>query len=174
MNCPYCDKEIIDEDSIYCPKCGKSLAPGGDIEQSTLDLQQKRTDLVLVAAVFSIISAAFVASLGYVGIYQYTALLDYYGSTMASEFLGFLIFGVAGVIAAVFALVGGIFLLKRKRFKLSTLGFISPLVSVFVTYITIQQYDYGFIEILVFTEIIAFILSFMSGVLVFSSKAEFG
>ena len=173
MNCPNCDKEILDEDAPFCPKCGKSLTPEGEIEQNALDVQQKRTDLVLAAAILSIISATFIASLGYIGIYQYNTLLAYYGSSMASEFLGFLIFGVIGIIASVFALAGGIFMLKRKRFILSTLGFILPLVSVVSTYITIQQYNYGFTDILLFIEITAFILSIMSGILIFTSKSEF-
>lgn len=166
MNCPNCGKEIIYEDATFCPKCGKSLAPEDEI-------QQKRTDLVLAAAILSIISAAFVASLGYIGIYQYNTLLSYYGSAMASEFLGFLIFGVIGIIASVFALAGGIFMLKRKWFIFSMLGAIFPLVSVFVTYISIQHYNYGFTDIMLFTEISAAILSIMSILLIFTSKAEF-
>ena len=166
MNCPNCGKEILYEDATFCPKCGESLAPEDEI-------QQKRTDLVLAAAILSIISAAFVASLGYIGIYQYTTLLSYYGSSMASEFLGFLIFGVIGIIASVFALAGGIFMLKRKWFIFSMLGAIFPLVSVFVTYISIQHYNYGFTDIMLFTEISAAILSIMSILLIFTSKAEF-
>lgn len=166
MNCPNCGKEILYEDATFCPKCGKSLAPEDEI-------QQKRTDLVLAAAILSIISATFVASLGYIGIYQYTTLLSYYGSSMASEFLGFLIFGVIGIIAAVFALAGGTFMLKRKWFIFSMLGAIFPLVSVFVTYISIQHYNYGFTDIMLFTEISAAILSIMSILLIFTSKAEF-
>jgi len=166
LNCPNCGKEILYEDATFCPKCGKSLAPEDEI-------QQKRTDLVLAAAILSIISATFVASLGYIGIYQYTTLLSYYGSSMASEFLGFLIFGVIGIIAAVFALAGGTFMLKRKWFIFSMLGAIFPLVSVFVTYISIQHYNYGFTDIMLFTEISAAILSIMSILLIFTSKAEF-
>jgi len=166
LNCPNCGKQILYEDATFCPKCGKSLAPEDEI-------QQKRTDLVLVAAMLTIISATFVASLGYIGIYQYTTLVSYYGSAMASELLGFLIFGVDGIIVSAFALAGGIFMLKRKSFKLSTLGFILPLVSVVSTYITIQQYNYGFTDIVLFTEISAVIFSIMSILLIFTSKAEF-
>ena len=166
MNCPNCGKEIIYEDATFCPKCGKSLAPEDEI-------QQKRTDLVLVAAMLTIISAAFVASLGYIGIYQYTTLFSYYGSAMASELLGFLIFGVDGIIVSAFALAGGIFMLKRKWFIFSMLGAIFPLVSVFVTYISVQHYNYGFTDIVLFTEISAAILSIMSILLIFTSKAEF-
>lgn len=166
MNCPNCGKEILYEDATFCPKCGKSLAPEDEI-------QQKRTDLVLVAAMLTIISAAFVASLGYIGIYQYTTLFSYYGSAMASELLGFLIFGVDGIIVSAFALAGGIFMLKRKSFILSMLGAIFPLVSVFVTYISVQHYNYGFTDIVLFTEISAAIFSIMSILLIFTSKAEF-
>lgn len=173
MNCPNCGKEIIYEDATFCPKCGESLAPEDETQQDTIEIPQKRTDLVLAAAILSIISAAFVASLGYIGIYQYTTLLSYYGSSMASEFLGFLIFGVDGIIVSAFALAGGIFMLKRKWFIFSMLGAIFPLVSVFVTYISIQHYNYGFTDIVLFTEISAAILSIMSILLIFTSKAEF-
>ena len=171
MNCPHCDNELIDEDATFCSKCGKSITTKGEIEKSVLDVQQKRTDLVLAAAILSIVSAAFIASLGYIGIYQYISLLAYYDSSLI---LGFLIFGVIGIIASVIALAGGTFMLKRKRFILSTLGFILPLVSVVSTYITIQYFNYGFTDILTISfTIITFILSIMSGILILTSKAEF-
>jgi len=166
LNCPNCGEEILDEDATFCPKCGKSL-------EAEDEIQQKRTDLVLAAAMLTIIAAVFVASLGYIGIYQYTTLLAYYGSAMASELFGFLIFGVDGIIVSAFALAGGIFMLKRKWFIFSMLGAIFPLVSVFVTYISIQHYNYGFTDIVLFTEISAAILSIMSILLIFISKAEF-
>jgi hypothetical protein len=173
LKCPNCGEEILDEDATVCPECGESLSPEDENQQDSLGLQQKQTDLVLAAALLSIISATFVASVGYLGLYQYSSLLEYYGSEFASQFLGFLIFGAADIVAAVFALIGGIFMLKRKRFIVSTMGFVLPLVSVFITYITIQQYNYGFTDILLFAEITVFILSFVSGILVFTSKAEF-
>jgi predicted nucleic acid-binding Zn ribbon protein len=166
LNCPNCGKEIPYEDATFCPKCGEPLTPEDEV-------QQKRTDLVLAAAMLTIIAAAFVASLGYIGIYQYTTLLSYYGSAMASELFGFLIFGVDGIIVSAFALAGGIFMLKRKWFIFSMLGAIFPLVSVFVTYISIQHYNYGFTDILLFTEISATIFSIMSILLIFASKPEF-
>lgn len=166
MNCPYCGNEIIYEDATFCPKCGKSLEPADEIPK-------KRTDLVLVAAMLTIISAAFVASIGYIGVYQYTTLIDYYGSSRASEFLGFLIFGIADIIGAVLALVGGIYMLKRKHLKISVLGVIFLLVSVLVNYIIIIRYNYGFTDILLFSEVTVLIFSILSGVLIFTSKAEF-
>lgn len=173
MNCPYCGNEIIYEDATFCPKCGKSLVSEDELQQNSIQMQQKRADLVLVAAMLTIIPATFMASIGYIGVYQYQALVDYYGSSLASEFLGFLIFGVVDILCAVFAVVGGMFMLKRKRLKISILGVVLLLVSVFVTYITIIQYQYGFTDILLFSEVSAFIFSILSGTLIFASKAEF-
>jgi len=173
LNCPYCDNEIVYEDATFCPKCGQSLAPEGEIKQNSIQMKQKRADLVLVAAMLTIISAAFMASIGYIGAYQYQALIYLYGSSLASEVLGFLIFGVVDIVCAVFAIVVGTFMLKRKHFKISILGVVLLLVSVFATYITIVQYQYGFTDILLFSEVSVFIFSILSGTLIFTSKAEF-
>ena len=173
LNCPYCGNEIVYEDAIFCPKCGKSLAPDGELEQNSVDMPQKRADLVFAASILTIIAATFIASIGYIGVNQYNTLIDYYGSSMASEFLGFLIFGVADILCAVFAVVGGMFMLKRKHLKISILAVISLLVSVFVNYITIVQYQYGFTDIMLFSEVSVFIFSILSGILIFTSKAEF-
>ena len=173
MNCPYCGNEIIYEDATFCPKCGKSLVSEDELQQNSIQMQQKRADLVLAAAMLTIIPATFMASIGYIGVYQYQSLLDYYGSSLASEFLGFLIFGVIDILCAVFAVVGATFMLKRKRFKISILGVVLLLVSVVVTYITVVQYQYGFTDILLFSEVSAFIFSILSGTLIFASKAEF-
>jgi len=91
---------------------------------------------------------------------------------MASEFLGFLILGVVDIICVVFALVGGLFMLKRKHFKISILGIVLLFVSVFVTFITIVQYQYGFSDILLFSEVSVFIFSILSGTLIFISTVE--
>jgi len=173
LNCPYCNEEIVYEDVTFCPKCGKSFTSEGEIDPNTLDMQQKRPDLVLGAAILTIVSAAFIASIGYMGTYQYIALLDHYGSSMASEFLGFLIFGILGIISAAFALTGSMFMLQRKRFKISMLGTIFPLISVIGTYITIQQYSYGLTDTLLFNEPVVVIVTIMSILLLFKSKAEF-
>jgi len=133
-------------------------------------MQQERTDLVFAAGILTIISAAFSSGLGYISIYQYVSLLSYYGHSLLQ---GFLILGVFGIVASAFGLVGGIFMLKRKSIKVSMLGVILLLVSVVVTYITIQHYQYGFAEIILFSEISIFILSILSGVLIFTSKTEF-
>ena len=163
MNCPNCGKEILDEDASFCPKCGESLAPEDEI-------QQKQTDLVLVAGMLTIISAAFSSGLGYIALYQYVSLISYYGHSLLQ---GFLILGVFGIVASAFGLAGGIFMLKRKVIKVSMLGVILLVVSVVVTYINIQHYQYGFTDILLFSEISILIFSILSGALIFTSKAEF-
>ena len=173
MNCPYCDNEIVHEDATFCPKCGKSLTAEDETQQATIEVPQKRTDLVLAAAILTMVSAAFVAGIGFIGVYQYDTLVSYYGSSMASEFLGFLIFGVVGIIAAAFGLVGGMFMLKRKRFTISMLGAIFPLISVLVTFISVQQYGYSFTDLVLFTEITIAMLSLMSIMLSFPSKTEY-
>ena len=173
MNCPYCDNELVDEDAPLCPKCGKSLTSEDEPQQNAMIMPQKRTDLVPVAAVLTIIAATFMASIGYIGVYQNLALIDYYGATMASEFLGFLIFGVFDILCAGFALFAGMFMLKRKRLKISILGVILLLTSVLVTYIINIQYEYGFSDILLFSEVSVFIMAILSGALISTSKAEF-
>jgi predicted nucleic acid-binding Zn ribbon protein len=163
LNCPNCGKEILDEDAAFCPKCGEPLEPEDE-------MQQERTDLVLAAGILTIIAATFSSGLGYISIYQYVSLLSYYDQSLLQ---GFLILGVSGIMASAFGLAGGVFMLQRKRIKVSMLGVILLLVSVFVSYITIQHYQYGFTEIILFSEISIFIFSILSGVLVFTSKAEF-
>jgi predicted nucleic acid-binding Zn ribbon protein len=163
LNCPNCGKEILDEDSTFCPKCGEPLEPEDE-------MQQELTDLVLASGTLTIISAAFSSGVGYIALYQYISLLSYYGHDLLQ---GFLFLGVFGIVASAFGLVGGVFMLKRKRIKVSMLGIILLLVSIFVTYIIIQHYQYGFTDILLFSEISIFIFSILSGVLVFTSKTEF-
>lgn len=160
--CPNCGKEILDEDATFCPKCGHPL-----------EAQRKSSDLVLAAGILTIVAAAFSAGLGYIALYQYTSLLTYYGSTLSSQFLGFLIFGIIDIIAAAFAIAGGIMMLKRKFIVISMLGVILLLVSAFVTYITIQHYNYGFTDTMLLSEIAVIIFSILSGILVLTSKKEF-
>ena len=166
MICPNCSKEITDEDTFFCPKCGKSLTD----ESKVGETQSKITDLVLAAGILSLISATFSSGLGYIAIYQYISLLSYYGNNLLQ---GFLIMGCFGIVASAFGLAGGILMLKRKRIKLSILGITLLVVSVFLNYVIIQYYQYGFSDILLFAEISIFILSIWSGALVFTSKAEF-
>jgi len=170
LSCPNCGKEILDEDSPFCPNCGKSLASDGDSIQNAFEVQQKSTDLVLAAAILTIVASAFSAGLGYIGVYQYTSLVAYYDSSILT---GFLILAAVGLTVSAFAIFGGIFMLKRKYIKVSVLGVALLLVSVVANYVTLQHYNYGFSDIIVMSEIAILILSVLSGVFVATSKAEF-
>jgi len=170
LNCPNCGKEILHEDATFCPKCGKSLAPEDETQQDTIKIPQKRTDLVLAAGILTIVAAAFSGGMSYIAIYQYISLVSIYGFSLI---VGFLIFGVIGIIASAFAIAGATFMLKRKRIKISMLGIILLIVSVLATFITIEQYIYGYTDVLLLSEISTIILSIMSGIFVVTSRAEF-
>ncbi len=180
MNCPYCGNELEDEDATVCPECGKSLTAEDETEQDIVEVPQKRTDLVFAAAILTMISAAFVAGLGCLGVYQYSAAIDYYltyyglSYSVASEFaLGFMLLGADGIIAAAFGLAGATAMLKRKWFIFSMVGTVFPLVSVIVTFICVQQYGYGFTDTLIFAEVSAAMLSVISTLLNFVSRKEY-
>ena len=180
MNCPHCGSELEYEDATFCPNCGESLTTEDETQQEVAETQQKQTDLKLAAAILTMISATFVASLGCVGINNYFAAIDYYmayyglSSSAAAEFaLGFLLFGVEGLIAGAFALAGAFFVLKKKWFTFSMIGTIFPLASVFVTLLCVQHYNYGFTDILIFAEVAAAMLSVMGILLNFVSRKEY-
>jgi len=165
LKCPHCGEEIPYENVSFCPKCGKSL-----------EVQQNLTDLVLAAAMLTIISAAFSAGLGYLAFDRY---LSYVFDYSFSIVLGFLIVAVISTIVSVFGIAGGIFMLKRKHINFSMLGTILLLVSAVGNYITLQYYrlqysqQYGFMEIALFSAILILIFSILSGIFVTASKAEF-
>jgi len=173
--CPNCGKEIVDEENTVCPDCGKPVATLEDNSLGSVQMQ-KKPDLVFAAAILTLISAAFIASVGYIGLYQYTSLVDYFGSTsMPSDFQGFLIFGVICIVGSMGALAGGMFMLKRNNFKLSMLGIVSLLISVFVTYAFTPAFSYSFDTkaILMFSEVTVFMCAIISGLFVSSSNNEF-
>ena len=177
MNCPYCDNELVDEDAPFCPKCGKSLAPEGELEQISVGVPRKQTDLVLAAALLTIIAAAFIASGGSLYLDQYNVVilnLIYYAPLTASDFLGFLLIGILRIVLIVPALIGSIFMLSRKRFKISILGAVFPIVSVLLTFIIAELiYNYGYTGITIFLDETPLIISIVSVMLLLKSKAEF-
>jgi uncharacterized paraquat-inducible protein A len=147
LKCPHCGEEILDEDATFCPKCGKSL----EIRSS------KSSDMVLAAAILTIISAAFSAGLGYVSLYYYA----YYYS---SEYL---IVGILTIVAGAVAIAGALFMFKRKNLIISIIGAIFPLVAVFTPYLVYGQYQFGIIEISMI------IFAMLSGIFIFTSRDEF-
>ena len=124
--CPNCGKEVDDEPA-FCPSCGKPLAAVDDNSCSnSVQVKKQQSDLVFAAAILTLISAAIVASMGYIGLYQYTSFVDFFGSTFApTDFEGFLIFGLVCIVGSMCALAGGMFMLKRNNFKISMLGIVS-------------------------------------------------
>ena len=175
MICPNCGKEILDDNNTVCLNCGKSLESEETNLSESVQVQQKQPDLVFAAAILTIISAAFIASIGYIGLYQYASLADYFGVSMPSDFQGFLILGGVCIIGSVVALAGGMFMLKRKNFKFSLVGIISLIISVLVTYVFTPSYSYSFDvkAILLFSEVTVFVFSIMSGLFVSNSNSEF-
>ena len=171
MNCPYCDSEI-DDDSAFCPKCGESLVVEDEPQQSLEVVQTKQRDLLLVAAIFTVISAVFMVSTGYIVVYEYQAAVEHYGSSMASALLGFMIYGVVDILCGGFAVLCGVFMLQSRSLKISVLGNVLLLVSVVVTYMAMLQYQY-FGDILLFSEVSVLVFSILSGFLLFKSKDEF-
>ncbi len=161
LKCPHCGEEVPYEDVSFCPKCGKSL-----------DLQQKSTDLVLAAAMLTIISAAFSAGLGYLAFDRYMYYISFVD-------WGFLIIGFLSTVVSAFGIAGGIFMLKRKHINFSMLASILLLVSAVGNYVIIQynyqKYYYvtNFTGIALFCEITIIIFSILSGIFITTSKAEF-
>ncbi len=161
MKCPNCNAEIIDEDATFCPKCGEPLKP-----QS----QSKGSDLVLAAAILTIIAAAFSAGLGYGAINQYTSATSYYnsiGSPLPPEYFNYLIVGILTIVAGAIAIAGAILMLKRRIIIVSIIGAIVPLIGVFAPYIVVPQYQYGIVEISII------IFAILSGIFVVTSRKEF-
>ncbi|MCW4021690.1 MAG: zinc ribbon domain-containing protein [Candidatus Bathyarchaeota archaeon] len=177
MICPNCGKELVDDENAVCPECGKPVATIDDDNALTsVNAQQKQPDLIFAAAILTLISAALIASVGYIGLYQYASLADYFMSTtIPSDFQGFLIFGVVCIVGSMGALAGGMFMLKRNNFKLSMLGIICLIISVIVTYAFTPAFSYSFDvkAILMFTEVTVFVCAIISGLFVSNSYNEF-
>jgi predicted RNA-binding Zn-ribbon protein involved in translation (DUF1610 family) len=166
LKCPHCGEEVPYENVKFCPNCGKSLV-----------VKQKiRTDLVLVAAMLTIISAAFSAGLGYLAFDRYISYAFAAESYTFAALAGFLVVGVFSIVGAVFGIIAGLFMLQRKNVNFSMLGVILLLVSAFADYITLCFYgyiQYGFSEIALFCEITILIFSILSAMFLTKSKAEF-
>ena len=166
LKCPHCGEEVPYENVKFCPNCGKSLV-----------VKQKiRTDLVLAAAMLTIISAAFSAGLGYLAFDRYVAYAFGAESYTFAALAGFLVVGIFSIIGTVFGIIAGLFMLQRKNVNFSMLGVILLLVSAFADYIILYLYgyiQYGFSEIALFCEIVILIFSILSGMLLTKSKAEF-
>ncbi|MDG6222979.1 MAG: hypothetical protein IAX21_01120 [Candidatus Bathyarchaeota archaeon] len=177
MICPNCGKDVIIDENEVCPDCSKFVLTENDEKQSnSVQLQHKQPDLVFAAAILTLISAAFIASVGYVGLYQYASLVDYFGSTvLPSDLQGFLVFGAVSIICSICAMASGMFMLKKTNFKFSMIGILSLILAVFVIYVFTPSYSYSFDvrSILMFAEVTVFLFAIISGLFVSSSNTEF-
>jgi DNA-directed RNA polymerase subunit RPC12/RpoP len=153
LNCPYCGKEISAEDATFCPYCGESLEP-----------KPKSSDVVLAAAILTIVAAAFSAGTGYGALNQYTLLAPNFEFSVISNYL---IVGIIDIVTSVIAIAGAILMLKRKIIIISIIGAIVPLVAVFTPYLVVPQYQYGIVEIAII------IFAMLSGIFVITSRNEF-
>jgi len=81
--------------------------------------------------------------------------------------------GVFALISSVFGVAGGMLALTRKRFKFSVLGILLVLASALFTFIVIEQYQYGYTDIIMLSEISIAVFSLASAILVVKSKNEF-
>jgi len=166
LKCPHCGEEIPYEDVKFCPKCGKSL-----------EVKQTSTDLVLAAAMLTIISAAFSAGVGYLGFERYLLWSSY--TEYAHLTSGFLVVGLLSIVVTMFGIVAGIFMLKKQYVNVSMLVVILLLISAFGNFIALYYYrfpaaeQYGFMEIALFCEIAIIIFSILSAMFIAVSKSEF-
>ena len=166
MKCPHCGEDVPYENVKFCPNCGKTLV----VKQKT-----GTTDLILVTAILTIMSAAFCAGLGCVGIERY---LFWTSNGYVDLTIGFVGGGILSIVGAVFGILAGRFMLKRENVNFAMLGIILLLVSVFGDFILFNIFlygyaQYGFAEISIFTEIVIFIFTILSALFLTKTKAEF-
>lgn len=164
LNCVKCGKEIVDENSSFCAYCGNPF-----------DSKKDKTELLVGAAILLIIAATFTAVIGVIGLVNYQATMAYINQVGgdASIYLGFLIFGIINLIAFIPGLMGGLFVLFKKRQKFSLISAIIVLSSALATILVIEYYAYGYADSVLFSQISIIVFSFLSIFLIKKSKTEF-
>jgi hypothetical protein len=127
------------------------------------------------AGILATIAGTFSGGVGTIGIVTYHSSVSYYASLGydISTYMGFLLLGVFALISSVFGVAGGMLALTRKRFKFSVLGILLVLASALFTFIVIEQYQYGYTDIIMLSEISIAVFSLASAILVVKSKNEF-
>lgn len=116
LHCPNCGKEILDENAVFCPYCGKPLAVPAHQAKAI-----RSTSLPTAAGVAIIMAATISALYGLLGTLNIVLELGRIGSNINLSF-EILFEGFFGVLAFAFGLVAAIFTLKRRHFALSMLG----------------------------------------------------
>jgi hypothetical protein len=116
LHCPNCGKEILDENAVSCPYCGKPLTVPAHQAKAI-----RSTSLPTAASVAIIMAATISALYGLLGTLNIVLELGRIGSNINLSF-EILFQGFFGVLAFAFGLVAAIFTLKRRHFALSMFG----------------------------------------------------
>jgi len=111
LACPKCNRQIRDEDAVYCPYCSNPLSTGA----------LKRTDFPIAGGVLLIIAASVCVFVGIVsvGIFFATSQYMYYPDWRVYYLMPRyenLLAGAVGILAFVYGLAAGILSLKRRKF----------------------------------------------------------
>ncbi|MBS7632066.1 zinc ribbon domain-containing protein [Candidatus Bathyarchaeota archaeon] len=130
LNCSKCGRQIRDEDAVYCPFCSGVVKPEA----------VKKTDfpiaggiLLIIGASVSILTGILVLIIVESGRYVY-----YYNPRPPYE--GLIASGLS-VLAFIYGVVGGVFSLKRRRFRHSLVGgLFVALEGLFVILALAQQF----------------------------------
>ncbi|MCJ7767310.1 zinc ribbon domain-containing protein [Candidatus Bathyarchaeota archaeon] len=135
LNCPNCKKRVRDEEANYCPYCGKLLLT--EIPPPPTSARRK---LPPIAAGLTT-TAAFVLVV-YAGLALQTFTLSYFsigGETgyYPSNYAWLLISATFDLLAFPFGLIGSAAALRRRNMGLAVLGTIFPIISGFVTFISV-------------------------------------
>jgi hypothetical protein len=158
LYCPYCGKEVPNEDTIFCPYCSKPLK-----------LIKKHSGFPTVAGILTIIAACIVIIFGtleYSAIANdYTIYMHYHTSYDAYDVYGALITGIWCTICFGLGLAAGVLSIKRRRFVLSIIG--TSLLLVTALFMLTESIGLAVLAIPVL------ILSVLSVVFVGISKGEF-
>lgn len=134
--CPNCKKRIRDEEANYCPYCGKLLLT----ETPPPPPPSIRGKLPPIAA--GLTTTAAFALVVYAGLAFQTFTLSYFsigGETgyYPSNFAWLLISATFDLLALPFGLIGSAAALRKRNIGLAVLGSTFPIISGFVTFISV-------------------------------------
>lgn len=164
LSCAKCGKEILDKESSFCAYCGVRF-----------DSKPQSSDLTTGAGILAIIAATFSIVVGVFGIIYYQSYVAYYASVAgdSSGSIGFLFFLSFAFVSSGFGFAGGMLALTKTRFKFSVIGILLMLASTLFTFITLWQYQYGYLEVILLSGISIGAFSLTSALFVVRSKSEF-
>ena len=168
LHCPNCGKEILDENAVFCPYCGKPLAVPAHQAKAI-----RSTSLPTAAGVVIIMAATISALYGLLGTLNIVLELGRIGSNINLSF-EILFEGFFGVLAFAFGLTGAIFAFGRRHFALSMFGTGLVLFYGLGMMASVWIYRYGLLSIFVIIVVLPMIfLSLLGVVFLAVSRREF-